>query len=131
MPGTYVTDAAAPTLLSGTLTSTTTGTAVEAGYPCCVSAELSIGSVSGTSPTLDVELQASDVSNFASGVISLGRFAQKTTASANTKSYLHRILINKRYVRAVATVGGTSPSFGSVSVTLRDPYFQLTSNTSA
>ncbi len=65
------------------------------------------GTTSGTSPTLDVKIQESD-DNSTFSDISGATFTQLTAAGAE------RILVRnrtKRYVRAVATIGGTSPSF--------------------
>lgn len=65
------------------------------------------GTTSGTAPTLDVKFQESD-DNSTFTDISGAAFTQLTAAGAE------RILVRnrtKRYVRAVATIGGTSPSF--------------------
>jgi hypothetical protein len=69
-------------------------------------AVLEVGTVTGTSPTLDVKMQQSD-DNSTFADISGAAFAQVTAAGL---SELH-FQATKRYVRAVATIGGTSPSF--------------------
>ncbi|GIW70326.1 MAG: hypothetical protein KatS3mg101_1073 [Patescibacteria group bacterium] len=74
---------------------------------------LEVGAVSGTNPTLDVKLQESaDGSTWAD--ISGATFAQVTAAN---NSQILRVeglgTSRKRYIRAVATVGGTSPSFNT------------------
>lgn len=67
---------------------------------------LTNGTTSGTSPTLDVKIQESD-DNSVFTDISGATFAQKT-AAGNEEIHFRT---NKRYVRAVATIGGTTPSF--------------------
>jgi hypothetical protein len=69
---------------------------------------LSVGSVSGTSPTLDVKIQQSDAAGSGFADIAGAAFAQVTA----TGSQEIKVTPTKRYVRAVVTVGGTSPVFG-------------------
>lgn len=67
---------------------------------------VSCGTVSGTTPTLDLKVQDSDDdSTYAD--ISGATFAQLTAAG---REEIH-FRTNKRYVRVVATIGGTTPSF--------------------
>lgn len=67
---------------------------------------LSVGAASGTTPTLDVKLQDSDDdSTYAD--ISGAAFAQKTATGSEAIHFQTK----KRYVRAVATIAGTTPSF--------------------
>ena len=70
---------------------------------------LSVGSASGTSPTLNVKVQQSDSSGSGFADIANGAFAQVT----GTGFWQLRVTPTKRYIRAVATVGGTSPVFGA------------------
>ena len=71
-------------------------------------AYLDTGAVSGTTPTQDVKIQESaDDSTFTD--ISGATFAQQMT----TGSEAIHFRTNKRYVRAVPTIAGTSPSFTS------------------
>lgn len=66
---------------------------------------LEVSAVAGTSPTLDVRLQDSaDGTNWAD----TGAAFTQTTAVG-----VKRLVANNvgRYVRAVATIGGTTPSF--------------------
>lgn len=78
-----------------------------------VIAVLSSAAGTGTTPTLDVKLQESDDnSSFtdiaAANIAGGAQFAQVTTVA----SFQERIYRpQKRYVRAVATIGGTTPSF--------------------
>jgi hypothetical protein len=66
---------------------------------------------------MDVTIQVSDNGTTWSDLV---RFPQKTNAHANSVAWVDT-KIYRRYVRAVATVGGTSPSFGSVVLTLEAP----------
>lgn len=128
MPGTLVTDSATATNLADpagtpgtaavTVAANTTGTGFEVDRPGDVRFELVLASVSGTTPTFDVEIQGSETSNFAS-TISLGRFSRKTAAGT---SWLQARAYSK-YVRAVVTVGGTSPS-ASVTCTIQERNYE-------
>ena len=66
------------------------------------------GTISGTSPTLTVKVQGSDD---ASTWTDIKSFTQVTTSE--TEEFI-RILCPYKYIRAVATKGGTSPSYGLV-----------------
>lgn len=72
---------------------------------------LEVGTVSGTTPTLDVKLQES-VDNSTFTDVTGYTFTQVT---ASNNSQVMRIdglgTSRKRYLRAVATIGGTTPSF--------------------
>lgn len=71
---------------------------------------LSTSAGGGTSPTLDVKLQDSDdASTFAD--ISGAAFTQVTSAAASTQSVDLDANAVKRYIRAVTTITGTSPTF--------------------
>ena len=91
-------------------TATANGTGVDLQqYSGDVAVVLDSAAGTGTSPTLDVKLQDSaDNSTFAD--ITGATFTQVINAASQQK-----IVVNKdaarRYVRAVATIGGTSPSF--------------------
>ena len=94
------------------LTATANGTAVDAlGYNS-LAAALEVGTVSGTSPTLDVKLQESDTSGGTYTDISGAAFTQVT---ASNNSQILRVeglgTSRKRFIRAVATIAGTTPSF--------------------
>lgn len=69
-------------------------------------AHLNVGAASGTTPTLDVKLQESD-DNATFTDITGATFAQRAAAGNETIHFRTR----KRYVRAVATIGGGTPSF--------------------
>ena len=97
------------TLRSQAMTSTTNGTGVDTlGFGNAM-VLLEVGAVTGTSPTMDVKLQDSpDNSTFTD--ISGATLTQVT--AANKSQTLSVNLDGKaRYIRAVATIAGTSPSF--------------------
>ena len=121
---TYINDfshtvVAADTIRPQTLTATANGLPVDVAPIGAngLSARLSAGAVSGTSPTLNVKMQASpdgsgswvDIPGAAFTQVTAAnqtqtiRFQMPPAPNATAPAY--------RYVRAVATIGGTSPSF--------------------
>lgn len=121
MPGQLVRDAKSHKLIDdATLTTTTTGTAVDVQFPGMVRIEAAVGAFTGTTPTLDIEIQSSNDSTFATGVVSHGRFARITDANDERSHWLNAYC-NNRYMRAVATVGGTTPSV-DVTVEVHPPH---------
>ena len=102
------------------LTSSTNGVGVDM-QDCGpeVISVLSVGAASGTSATLDVKLQESD-DNSTFTDISGATHTQLTDSDSNTTEVIQTAKRSKRYVRAVATLAGTSPSFAT-SVTLHAP----------
>jgi hypothetical protein len=106
----------ANSLVPAVRTSSANGTGVdmvEADGPCF--AILHVGTVSGTSPTLDVTIEESTASGGTYTAITGAAFTQITNSS-------HLLIINfkrsKRFVRAVATIAGTSPSFACAVIVL-------------
>lgn len=69
-------------------------------------AYINCGEASGTTPTLDVKLQESD-DNATFSDIDGAAFSQLTGPGSEEIHFR----TNKRYVRAVATIGGGTPSF--------------------
>jgi len=67
---------------------------------------VSVGNVSGTSPTLVVKLQGSSDGSTWADIPG----ATTSTISASG-AYIVSVDVNKPYIRSVLTVGGTSPSF--------------------
>lgn len=67
------------------------------------------GTISGTSPTLDVKIQGSNDNG--SNWTDIASFPQVTTSAV--KKYI-RVLTPFKEIRAVADAGGTSPSYGIV-----------------
>ena len=100
----------------GAVTSTTNHTGVDTqGLEGQLALVLDSAAGTGTSPTLDITLQHSDDNsafvNIPTASIQGGNFTQVTNAAASRQ--IRRVNVNdiKRYVRAVSTVGGTTPSF--------------------
>ncbi|MGA2332308.1 MAG: hypothetical protein ABSG75_11165 [Syntrophales bacterium] len=91
-------------------TATGNGSGVDTlGYEGKLKITLDIGTVTGTTPTLDVKIQDSaDNSTFADLSPAVA-FAQQNAAGINHLGLDIRTV--RRYVRAVATLGGTSPNF--------------------
>src|SRR5579884_2207894 len=101
---------------NATLTANATSAGVKLGEGAEVRAQLSVaGAASGTSPTPDVRLQDSaDGTTYADMGIAFGQ----VTATGAEQSREFRVRPGRPWVRAVATVGGTSPSFGGVGLRL-------------
>lgn len=97
------------------ITSTTTGTGVSiAGYVGEAKFLAVSKNVAGTSPTLNIKLQDSD-DNSTYADVSGAAFTEVTDAGTKA-AVAHTLNVNtaglKKYVRAVATIGGTnSPEF--------------------
>lgn len=70
---------------------------------------LEVGTVSGTTPTLDVKVQDSaDNSSFADVT---GLAFTQVTASTNSQALLLDTRALRQYIQLVCTIGGTTPSF--------------------
>lgn len=73
-------------------------------------AVMDVGTVTGTNPTWDVKIQESDSSGSGYADITGAAFTQVTATGAGAVEIHFRA--TKRYVRASATIGGTStPTF--------------------
>ena len=124
MPGTLVQDALAPVLHSGgtaiTTATTTTGTGVAVDQPGEVAIELAVGTITGSSLVVTVEIQGSDVLAFSSGVVSYGRFAAIDEDSDDETRYLSAYA-DKAYMRSVIVTSGTVTSVVPV-ITVREPH---------
>ncbi len=97
-----------PSLRPQAVTAGTNGSAVDLDNTLDGFAELVVGAVSGTSPTLDVKLQESETSGGTYTDIAGATFAQVVAANKEEVLNFKR---SKRHVRAAVTTGGTSPSF--------------------
>lgn len=122
-PGTLIRDALAPEIMGdgsgGTKAITTTGaeTGVDAHWPDECVAVMTIGAVTGTSVDVEVRVESSSVSDFASNVRSHGTFNSVDENDDNTTRRLP-VVAPQRYIRAnTVTAGGTSPS-AALNVTL-------------
>lgn len=123
MAGTVVRDATAFDLLDGTDlsgASTQTGTGVDAQYPGRFAAVLETGTVTGTTPTLDVEIQAGNTAAFDDLVVSLGKFDQVGDEDNETRHLVCET--NLRYLRAIAVLGGTTPDYTATTVKVVPQY---------
>lgn len=102
-------DAAGNSIRPQTATSTVTGQAVDlvdTDGPCF--AAIQVGTVSGTSPTLDVKVQESDTSGGTYADIAGATFTQVT---ASNKSQVINFKRSKRFCKLIGTIAGTTPSF--------------------
>ena len=105
-------------LIPEDLATTTNGIAVDTNGFDDAQVILDTGASSGTSPTLDVKMQESDSSGSGYTDISGATFTQ-ITADDQHQSLGLNLRSKKRYIRAVATLVGTSPTFiTSISVNL-------------
>jgi len=97
---------------AGSLTATANGSAVNMGPFQDMTFQAVVPSAAGTSPTLDITIQHS--ANGTSGWTTFYTFDQITAAGV----YYGQVSNDgdKPYVRAVSTVGGTSPVFGNVTI---------------
>jgi hypothetical protein len=111
MPGTVVRDANAVDLLADVDLAdegaAQNGTAFEIGWAGLVQFVLEIATVTGTTPTLVIDIQGSENSDFSTenvvtlGTISAGDEADGTVLALTTH-------VDSKYVRAVADVSGTT-----------------------
>lgn len=98
------------TLRPQAATASANGTGVDTlGYDSAM-ITLEVGTVSGTTPTLDVKMQHSD-DNSSFSDISGATFTQVTASNASKTLNLSLGGARKRYIRAVATIAGTTPNF--------------------
>lgn len=110
-------------LVPGARTTTTgNGTGVDIrDYEGIATIILSVGAGGGTTPTLDIKIQDSADNSSFTDVTGKAFTQVTTTASKQTMSL--DIDNVRRYVRAVKTVGGTSPTFdGSVVMVARKKF---------
>lgn len=87
-----------------TFAATTTGTGQLTNYGASdIHIKVQGGDVSGTNPTLDIVIQESDV--IGSGYATIATIPQITAADF---TYSVKIKKTKKYIRYIATLGGTS-----------------------
>lgn len=93
------------------VTATANGTGIDTQGFYDGAVVLEVGTVSGTTPTLDVKLQESD-DNSTFVDIAGATFTQVTASNSSQIKRIRELnLARKRYVRALATIAGTTPSF--------------------
>lgn len=94
-------------------TSSLTGTGIDVlTYEGVALVVLNASAGTGTNPTLDVKLQHSDDDSTYEDVTG-GAFTQVTDVAGSAGVQVKRINVSdlKRYVRAIGTIAGTTPSF--------------------
>ena len=94
-------------------TSTLTGTGIDVlAYEGVALVVLNASAGTGTTPTLDVKLQHSDDDSTYADVTG-GAFTQVTDVAGSAGVQVKKINVSdlKRYVRAIGTIAGTTPSF--------------------
>jgi len=95
-----------------TATATQTGSAVDTKGYNSAAVVLEVGAVSGTTPTLDVKIQECDTSGGTYADISGATFTQVTATGSSQILRIEGLgTSRKRYLRAVGTITGTTPSF--------------------
>jgi len=102
---------------AATVTATGNGDGIDIGENVELDIRMQVrGTVSGTTPTLDVTIEESDDNSSFSAIPGAPAFTQATATGVD-----ERIMVRttKRYVRAVKTVGGTTPSFGDTEVMIQ------------
>jgi len=101
-----------PSFRPAARTATGNGTGVDVSqYHGRLKVTQEIGTVSGTSPTCDTKIQDSDDDSSYADVSGL-TFTQ-VTAQNNSQSIAVDTRKVRKFIRAVHTIGGTSPSFTS------------------
>ena len=97
--------------LAAAQTATANGTAVDnaASSSSGATVVLSVVTVSGTSPTLDVVVQHS-ADNITYTALTGGTFTQATGTTSQSLTIASAVTIN-RYTRVAVTIGGSTPSF--------------------
>ena len=112
MPGPWDANLVSPNAATTTATTNHPGFNFGESVPLRVQAEVT-GAVSGTSPTLDMKLQDSaDGSSWADTGVAF----PQCTATGYVRQREWTTKAGRPWVRAVSTVGGTTPSFGGHSV---------------
>jgi hypothetical protein len=88
------------------------GTAIDIlSYEGQAAAILQSAAGTGTTPTLDVRLQDSSDGSTDWADVTGAAFAQVTNAAASTQIVKFNASAVQRYIRAVATIAGTTPLF--------------------
>jgi len=124
MPGTMMRDALAANLATGaTLNAagSTNGTAVAIGKPGLCRCFIATSTVTGTTPTIQVTLQVADDLAFTVNVrkVAASPASSGTGAAQTSVNYVFNAPIWANFVRAIVTVGGTTPVYTGTTITLR------------
>lgn len=111
MPGSVVRDALAPDLLADADLAdegaAQNGTAYEIGWAGDVQFVLEIATVTGTTPTMTIDIQGCETSDFSTDpVVTIGTIVVADEADGSVFATV--AYVTSRYVRAVVDVGGTT-----------------------
>lgn len=134
MPGTVVRDALETDLLADcTLDSagSTNGTAYEVGWVGEAQVVVETGTIDSGSgdETLEIVVQGCETSDFTTDdVVDLGRVSLVDTDD-DSEFGIH-VYIDSKYVRVVATAGGTTPDFSGTTAKLVQPHYHRVRGTS-
>jgi hypothetical protein len=98
------------------LTATASGSGVDiTDYEGALALTQMVGTVSGTTPTLDGKIETSDASGSgyatAKNVAAADALFAQVTASNNTQTVFLDCDAQKKFLRYTATIAGTTPSF--------------------
>ena len=105
----------ASNLIAGTYTADANGAGADLqGYQGVLKIVLDSGAGGGTTPTLDVKIQDS-TDNLTFADVS-GKVFTQVTDSASIQSLAIDTRAVRRYIRAVLTIGGSTPTFGLAAI---------------
>ena len=107
-----------------------TGAAVTVDRPGHVAFVLELSTVTGTDPTLTCTVQASDTSDFSDDVVTVATLSTVGT-NEDSKVYVQNAYVNKKYVRVVNNMTGTSPVYTGAELYVRPPHWHRTDDTTA
>jgi hypothetical protein len=115
---------------------TTNGTPQRVDKPGAVEVEVATGTVTstGNTATLLVRLQGSDDAAGSVNVVELGEFTVKsgTDAAQSNKTYrMQGVFVDKAFVRAIVTLGGTAPVYTGTTITLQPRWSRAKKSDSA
>jgi hypothetical protein len=123
--GTYLADANAPNLLTGSTLNaagTTNGTIVEVDWPQWVKLVLTTSTVTGSSPTLSVTLEGDETADF-SGTTTRKLGAFSSVGAENNANHELDVYVDSKYVRAVVVAGGTTPVYTGSALKMQPSHF--------
>lgn len=127
MAGTFVKDANAANLLAGSTLNaagTTNGTIVQVNDPCYVSFELATATVTGTTPTLVVEIEGDQTADF-TGTTTRSLFTFDGLGDNDDATFRSQsIFIDAKFIRTRVTLGGTSPVYTGSTCTMQAPFYK-------